>query len=140
GQIASPSTREDSRSPLTDPTPSPTPPPGMAPNPPGTPPPRRPGLFFASTLIFGSALVVALFVFLVFSAGPRGIAYNQFRDLVERGQIAKLTVIGSTKVVGEVRDPDDPTVKDLELNKGKFSAVLPKIDDVDKFLQEVINK
>jgi len=112
----------------------------MGPNPPGGPPPRRPGLLFASTLILASALIVALFVFLVFSAGPKGIAYSQFRELVERGQIAKLTVIGSTKVVGEVRDPDDPTVKDLDLNKGKFSAVLPKIDDLDKFLQEVSAK
>src|SRR5262249_21785210 len=64
----------------------------------------------------------------------------QFIDLVERGQVAELTVSGSTKVSGKVRNPDDPSIKKLELNDGKFSAVLPKIDNTNKFIEDIITK
>jgi cell division protease FtsH len=123
---------------LLDPTPPSTPPPGSGPRLPAGPVSRRNSLLFASVFTLGTALFVALFAFFVFASGPKGISYSQFIDLVERGQIKKLNVIGNTKVVGEVRDPDDPTLKELKLNEGKFSAVLPKIDDVDKFVRDII--
>jgi cell division protease FtsH len=77
---------------------------------------------------------------MVFTSGPKNISYNQFLDLVEKGQISKLTLVGSGKVIGEVRNPEDASLKDLELNGGRFSTVLPKIDDQDKFVREIILK
>ena len=90
--------------------------------------------------IVGALLFVGFFAFLVFTTGPRGISYNQFLDLVERGQIAKLSVIGATKVIGEVRNPDDPSLKDLNLNSGRFSTVLPKSENPQPFIREIIAK
>jgi cell division protease FtsH len=98
---------------------------------------RRPGLLFAGIFILGAVLFVAFFAFVIFNSGPKGITYNQFLDLVERGKIAKLQVIGNVKAVGEVRNPDDESLKDLELNKGKFSVVLPKTEDLDKYLRDI---
>src|SRR5207245_10118644 len=94
---------------------SPTPP-GRAPDGPLS---RRPGALFAAIFILGAVLFVGFFAFIVFTSGPKGIAYNQFLDLVDQGRIAKLQVIGNTKAVGEVRNPDDAALKDLDLNKGK---------------------
>jgi cell division protease FtsH len=90
--------------------------------------------------VAGALLFIAFFAFLVFVTGPKQIAYNQFLGLVENGQIAKLQVIGSGKAIGEVRNPDDPALKDLELNQGKFSVILPKNDDLTPFLREVMAK
>ena len=44
------------------------------------------------------------------------------------------------KAVGKVRHPDDPAIKNLELNDGKFTTVLPKMEDVDKYAREIITK
>jgi cell division protease FtsH len=127
--------------PQTPPTPpTPTPPSGQPSRPPEGSPGRRPATLFAAIFILGAVLFVGFFAFVVFTSGPKGIAYNQFLDLVEHGKIAKLQVIGNTKAVGEVRNADDPALKDLELNKGKFSAVLPKSENLDPFLREVITK
>jgi cell division protease FtsH len=90
--------------------------------------------------VIGSILLLVLIAFLVFAGGPKAITYSQFIDLVERGQVAELTVSGSTKVSGKVRNPDDPSIKKLELNDGKFSAVLPKIDNTNKFIEDIITK
>lgn len=123
---------------MTDPE-NPTPPPAGN-NPPPGPAARRSSALFAGVFILGALLFVGFFVFVVLASGPKGIAYNQFLDLVERGQIAKLTVVGNQKAVGEVRNQEDPRVKDLDLNEGRFSTVLPKSEKLDEFLQAVIAK
>jgi cell division protease FtsH len=114
---------------------------------PPTPPPppdgqssRRPGILFASLFIVGAVLFVSFFAFVIFTSGPKTIAYNQFLDLIDRGQIAKLNVIGGTKVVGEVRKPDDPSLKDLKLSEGRFAAILPKMENIDPFLRDIMAK
>lgn len=114
------------------------------PSSPGSRPPdpanRRPATLFASVFVIGALLFISVFAFLIFSNGPRQIAFNQFLDLAAQGKIAELQVIGTTKVVGEVRDKEDPAVKDLNLNGGKFTTILPKSDDLNRFLQDnVIN-
>jgi cell division protease FtsH len=125
---------------LTEPEQTP-PPTGTPPKPPADgPAARRPGTLVAALFIASAVLFVAFFAFLVFSTGPKQIAYNEFLSLVDRGQIAKLQVIGATKAVGEVRNQEDPSLKDLELPKGKFATVLPKIDDLNRFLQNVIDR
>jgi cell division protease FtsH len=117
----------------------PTPPPAGS-RPPEGPSTRRPGALFAGIFILGAVLFVGFFAFVVFNSGPKGIAYNQFLDLVNEGRIAKLQIVGNTKAIGEVRNPDDPALKDLELNRGKFSTILPKSENLQPFLLEVITK
>jgi cell division protease FtsH len=125
---------------LTEPPKPPTPPAGTPPKPGEGPTGRKPAVLFATFFIGGALVFIAFFAFLVFVTGPKGIAYNQFLDLVNRGQIAELQIIGANKAVGKVRNPDDPSLKDLELNRGKFSTVLPKSENLDKFIEEVIAK
>jgi cell division protease FtsH len=121
---------------LTEPNSTPpTPPP-----PPEGPLSRRPGLLFAGIFILGAVLFVGFFAFVVFTSGPKSIAYNQFLDLVNEGKIAKLQIIGNAKAVGEVRNPDDPALKDLDLNKGRFSTVLPKSENLEPFIVDIIVK
>ncbi len=97
-------------------------------------------MVFAALFVAGAVLFVGFFVFIVFTSGPKSIAYNQFLDLVDRGQIAKLNVVGSAKAVGEVRNPDDPSLKELDLSGGRFSTVLPKTENMDPLLREIIAK
>jgi cell division protease FtsH len=127
---------------LTDPqeTPPPPEPTGAPPKQPDGPLGQRSTIIFAAVIIAGAVLFVAFIVFLVFTSGPKGISYNQFLDLVDRGQIKKLTIMGSAKATGEVRNPDDPSLKDLELNEGRFSVVLPKMENVDPFVRDIIAK
>jgi cell division protease FtsH len=124
---------------LTEPTNN-DPPPSPKSRPPEGPVSRRPGTLFAGIFILGAVLFVGFFAFIIFASGPKGIAYNQFLDLVDQGRIAKLQIIGNTKAVGEVRNPDDAAIKDLELNKGRFSVVLPKDENLRPFLLEIIAK
>jgi cell division protease FtsH len=111
-----------------------------APKAPDTPSPRRPGTLFAGMFVAAALLFVGFFAFMVFSTGPKQIAYNQFLDLATKGQIAKLNVIGGNKVNGEVRDKEDAYVKELSLNDGKFTTVLPKTDNLGPFVQFVIDE
>ncbi|HKB03748.1 MAG TPA: ATP-dependent zinc metalloprotease FtsH, partial [Gemmataceae bacterium] len=119
-----------------------TPPPSGPPPKPSAEGPgsRRPATLIAGLFIASAVLFVAFFAFIVFSTGPKQIPYNQFLAMVEKGQIAKLQVIGATKAVGEVRNPDDPDLKDLELPKGKFAVVLPKDENLTPFIQGIILK
>jgi cell division protease FtsH len=119
---------------LTEPEKTPTP------KAPDTPSPRRPGTLFAGMFVAAALLFVGFFAFMVFSTGPKQIAYNQFLDLATKGQIAKLNVIGGNKVNGEVRDKEDAYVKELSLNDGKFTTVLPKTDNLGPFVQFVIDE
>src|SRR5205823_14961998 len=130
GPSGRPAPLREPKAPLTEPEQPPPPPATPPPKPPADGPAgRRPGTLVAGLFIASAVLFVAFFAFIVFSTGPKQIAYNEFLSLVERGQIAKLQVIGATKAVGEVRNPDDPLLKDLELPKGKFAVVLPKDND-----------
>ena len=119
------------------------PPPGIPRPPEGQPGPptpagRRPTPLFAGLFVVAAVLFVAFFAYVVFTSGPRAIAYNQFIDLIQRGQVAKLTISGSAKATGEVRTPDDPAFADLKLNSGKFTVPLPKSENVEPFVREVM--
>ena len=95
-------------------------------------------MLFAGLFILGAVLFVGFFAFVVFTSGPKSITYNQLLDLIEHGQIARINIVGGGKVVGEVRNAEDPAFKDLELNSGKFTTVLPKSENLDPFIREII--
>ncbi len=94
----------------------------------------------AAVFILSAVLFVSFFVFVLFTSGPRTIAYNQFLDLAEQGKIAKLTLTGGNKVTGEVRVPTDPALQDLNLTAGRFTTILPHIDNQDAFVRKIIER
>ncbi|WP_020468620.1 ATP-dependent zinc metalloprotease FtsH [Zavarzinella formosa] len=118
------------------------PPTGTPPRPPEQPNgnPRRAGNMLAAVFILSAVLFVSFFVFVLFTSGPRTIAYNQFLDLAEQGKIAKLTLTGGNKVTGEVRVPTDPALQDLNLTAGRFTTILPHIDNQDAFVRKIIER
>ena len=64
-----------------------------------------------------------------------------FSPLIDRGLIkTKITLVGGSKIQGEVRDNDSDLVKDLKLPSGKFYVVLPHMDNLDPLLREIRTK
>src|SRR5262245_46654180 len=119
------------------------PPTGTPPTPETAPNPanNRPNTVLAAGFIALAVLFVGIVAFGLFSASYKGITYDQFQKLVEEGRIKKLSVMGNDKVQGEVRKPDDEAVKPLKLGScGKFSAVLPRSNDLRPLIDEIITK
>jgi len=116
------------------------PPTGTPPRPPEPPTgaPKRAGNLLAAVFILSAVLFVAFFVFVLFTSSPRTIPYNQFLTLAREGKISKLTLVGGNKVTGEVRNPADPALEPLNLSAGKFTTVLPRIENQDAFVREII--
>jgi cell division protease FtsH len=94
----------------------------------------------AFAVILGALLLISLFATWLFIPAQRTISYDKFLGLVDRGQISKLTLVGSSKIQGEVRNPEDEYVKELKLPSGRFSVVLPHIDNLDPLLREIREK
>lgn len=114
----------------------------------GTPPrtpepsngnPRRASNFLAGVFILSAVLFVAFFVFVLFTSGPKSIPFNQFLGLVQQGKIAKLNLIGTNKITGEVRNVNDPAVQELNLTSGRFTLILPPNQSQDAVIREIIS-
>jgi cell division protease FtsH len=104
-------------------------------------PNRKASPVMAFVVVLGALLVITLFVVWMFNPQQKTISYDKFLGLVERGQIAKLTLVGGAKITGEVRDKDNDYVKDLKLHEGgRFAVVLPHIDNLDPMLREIRDK
>jgi len=88
-------------------------------------------------VILLALVVVSVMGLFLFNPGHTPISYDKFLGLVERGQIAKITLTGGSKITGEVREPEDKAAKELKLNARKFSVVLPHIDNFDPWLRDI---
>jgi cell division protease FtsH len=74
----------------------------------------------------------------------REIEYSQFVDLVNSGQVKKITLVGTDRIEGEVRDPNSEAVARLrgpsgdpvKLANGKFSVNLPHTQDQSALVQQ----
>jgi cell division protease FtsH len=117
--------------------PSDRPPP--APLPPGAPPPRR-----TNPLVPGGWIIVALAVVVllvvILNDPTKAIHYTEFRDLADAGQIKKLTLIGSERAKGEIRDPAAEPAAKIGLKSGKFEVNLPQTDDQSKLIEYLEKK
>ena len=118
------------------PTP-PTPPPASGPQPPT-------GSKRANSLLPGGwialiVLGVVAFAFLAFSSNRyREIDYSKFKVLLDAGELKTVTLLGSDRAEGEVRDPNSELAKDLNLGKGgRFAVFLPPSNDRGPFIAEV---
>jgi len=104
------------------PQPPPQPPTGPTAGP-AAPPPKRTGLSSAWWLAIG-LLVAAVVFFLTVDTTPT-ILRSEFYDLLDAGQVKKVTFVGKQRVEGEVRDPQAESAKALKLTAGKFVTNLP---------------
>jgi cell division protease FtsH len=110
--------------------------------PPQSPPPptsRR-----ASTLLPGGWIAIVLLlvigVIYLLNDTTKTIDYSEFKELVDAGQVQQLTLVGTDRATGEVRDPNAELVQKFKLRGGKFSVLLPHADDQTKLLDYVDQK
>jgi cell division protease FtsH len=89
-------------------------------------------------IIVSLAVVVGLVVLL--NDPTKAIHYTEFRELVDAGQIKKLTLIGTERAKGEIRDPAVEPAAKLGLKSGKFEVNLPHTDDQSKLLDYLEKK
>jgi len=95
----------------------------------------------ALVVIVGALVIVSLVVMALFVSSQKTITYDKFLGLVDRGQIAKMTLIGISKIQGEVRDLNNDYVKELQLpSTGRFVVTLPHIDNLDPLIREIREK
>ena len=82
-------------------------------------------------------LIVLLGVLLFLFDRPGRIGYSDFQFLLERGQVKKLTIVGTDRAVGEVRDKANEWVKQAKVSGDKFTVNVPDPNNSYKFLDAV---
>ncbi|MCS6851104.1 MAG: ATP-dependent zinc metalloprotease FtsH [Gemmataceae bacterium] len=78
-------------------------------------------------LILGTA-VVGLVVFLPLNPGST-LPFSDFYKLLEAKKLSKVTFVGTDRIVAEVTDPHDEEVLKLKVRNGKFTTLIPHMDD-----------
>ena len=96
--------------------------------------PLLPGGWIAVALL----LVIAAVYFL--NDPTREIRYDQFTELIDAGQVKSVTLVGTDRARGEVRDPNFDPAHKLNLSGGKFSVMLPHTEDQARFTSEWAEK
>ncbi|VTR93830.1 cell division protein : ATP-dependent zinc metalloprotease FtsH OS=Isosphaera pallida (strain ATCC 43644 / DSM 9630 / IS1B) GN=ftsH PE=3 SV=1: FtsH_ext: AAA: Peptidase_M41 [Gemmata massiliana] len=112
------------------------------------PAPKRTNPLLPGGWIALIVLGVIAFAFLAFKNNYREIDYSRFRELMNAGQLKSVTLVGTDRAEGEVRDPNSELAKKLELGKtGRFAVLLPHSNDqrtltadIEKADQDVIKK
>ena len=105
-----------------------------------TPPPRKASPVMAFAVILGALLLISLFATWLFVPTQKTISYDKFLSLIDHGQISKMSIVGGTKIQGEVRDQENEFVKELKLPNGRFAVVLPHMDNSDLLCREIRDK
>jgi len=83
-------------------------------------------------------LGVVAFAFLAFGTRSKEIEYSRFRELMEAGELKSVTLFGTDRAKGEVRDPNSELAKKFELGKnGQFSVLLPPSNDRSALTAEI---
>ncbi len=110
----------------------------MPPNEPRIPqaaPPRK-----ANPLVPGGWIAIVLLVVITavyfLNDSAREVTYTQFSELINSGQVQKLTLVGPDRATGELRDPDSEKAKEFKIKNGKFAVYLPRTDDQTKLISE----
>ena len=93
------------------------------------------------SLLPGGGVAIILFVaiglFLYFLNPYTRVTFTEFEQLVEAGQLDKLKLVGADRAAGEVRDKNGDLAKNLKLNGGQFSVVLPSSNDQYQLIERV---
>ncbi|MFO0807090.1 MAG: ATP-dependent zinc metalloprotease FtsH [Gemmataceae bacterium] len=90
----------------------------------------------------GSLILILIAVCLVVSLylpfpSQRTIDYTQFRKLMDTKQLKKVIFAGKDRIQGEVKDPNSPLAKELQLPNGRFLVALPPANDRQAFADEI---
>ena len=102
------------------------PPPGQQP----PPAPKRGSPLLPGGWIALVVLGVVAFAFLTFGNRYKEIDYSRFSELRDAGELKSVTLVGTDRAEGEVRDPNSELAKRLELGKGgRFAVNLPHSND-----------
>ena len=110
-----------------------TPPPGPKPPAPKRGSPLLPGGWIALVV-----LAVVAFAFLTFGNRYREIDYSRFTELRDAGELKSVTLLGTDRAEGEVRDPNSPLAKRLDLGKnGRFAVNLPPSNDRGRDIADI---
>src|SRR5262245_34248250 len=98
------------------------------------PPPKKASPFLPGGWIV--LIVLAVLAVVYFAQGShREIEYSQFIDLVNAGQVKKVTLIGNDRIEGEIRDPKAPEAGPLK-GGTKFGVYLPHTQDQPALIRE----
>ena len=126
--------------------------PPQQPPPAPPPPPRRPNPLLPGGWIALIILLTVGLVVLFFFDQPREITYTTFRELIDNGQVKRVTIVGNDRAAGEVRGGDDGGNAELvqsilkkekleaALPNGKFTVPLPPTNDRSGFADALIKK
>lgn len=82
-------------------------------------------------------LIAFLAILLTAFDRPSKINYSDFQSLVEAGQLKKLTIVGTDRAYGEVKDKDAEIVTASKIQNGKFTVHIPDPNNSHKFLEWV---
>src|SRR5438105_7557739 len=106
------------------------PPPRPSPQPAG-PQRRRPGPMFPSGWVFVLIAAMALMMFIFYSdfGGSTQIKFTDFLELLNKGEVAKVTYRGKEHLEGELKEANTELAKKLNMRGAKFTLNLPPGDD-----------
>ncbi len=99
---------------------------------------RRSGPYLPGSLILmliAVALVVGLYLNPLNAA--RTVDYSQFVKWVSQKQIKKVTFVGKDRIIGEVIDQPNDSVRAAQLPSGRFTVALPPGNDRAPLVKEI---
>jgi cell division protease FtsH len=105
---------------------------------PQQPTPKRGSPLLPGGWIVLIVLAVVAFAFLAFGNRYKEIDYSRFKLLMDAGELNSVTLMGTDRAEGEVRDPNSEHAKGLELGKGgRFAVLLPPSNDRGPLMAEI---
>lgn len=110
-------------------------------NPPSPPrPPRRGGPVMPNGWIWLVLLATAVVCIMLYSpfASSNAVDFSDFMRWVEKGQVKKVTFVGTNNISGEVKNPSDEEVQKVKkLRTPKFQTQLPPTDNLLDFAKQL---
>ncbi|QVL33705.1 ATP-dependent zinc metalloprotease FtsH [Telmatocola sphagniphila] len=99
--------------------------------------PSRPSPISAGLFIMLAMGFIALIAYTFFNPNYPDISIDRFYSLMEKGQLSKIRLIGTEKLIGEVRDKESEVSKELKLNDGRFSVRIPHSNDPGLLFEKI---
>ncbi len=107
--------------------------------PPGSTPPKKATALLPTSWIILIVAGVMTFAFLTMRNNYKEIDYYPpFKQLMDAGELKSVTLIGTDRAEGEVRNPDSELAKKFDLGKsGRFSVNLPASKDQEQLVKDI---
>jgi cell division protease FtsH len=107
--------------------------------PPGSTPPKKANALLPTSWIIFIVVGVIAFAFLTMRNNYKEIDYYPpFKQLMDAGELKSVTLIGTDRAEGEVRNPDSELAKRFDLGKsGRFTVNLPASKDQEQLVKDI---